>query len=403
MRNFKKIVQKIFNRIFIYLFVIFIPIIFFLKKKNYFLVEIHTLRIGSLAGALEPFIIQLKKERLNTSKKKYLIIYSKKITNKFLLNISLRELKEFKNLYFLIGYNFWRYLNLSYEFWTKKKDFKYILGGRHNYHVFKNSKKIIKFNQDEENQGKKLLEKLGVPNSAKWICIHNRDDEYLNKVYPDVNWDYHNYRNFPIEDLKMASEYFTEKGYYVIRVGNHAKEKINTKNPKIIDYSFSKYCSDFSDVFLLANCAFYFGSPSGIVNLALLFRRPLFVVNMVPMEAIFSYEREFPCIFMKMMDVKNNQILSVRDMVKIDLLHTFRTSEFIAKGIKPVNNTPKEILDFAIEAEKRVTSQWYNSDGEFFKKLSNSFAKEIYQDNLIKNMFYKNPIGYEFLKSTKVN
>ena len=115
---------------------------------------------------------------------------------------------------------------------------------------------------------------------------------------------------------------------------------------------------------------------------------------------IVSFQTSFGWITLS---EENNQILSVKDMVKMDLLHTFRTSEFIAKGIKPVNNTPKEILDFAIEAEKRVTNQWHNSDEEFFKKLSNSFAKEIYQDNLIKNMFYKNPIGYEFLKSTKVN
>ena len=32
-----------------------------------------------------------------------------------------------------------------------------------------------------------------------------------------------------------ACDYFTKKGYYVIRVGKKTNEKIKSKNPKIID------------------------------------------------------------------------------------------------------------------------------------------------------------------------
>ena len=29
----------------------------------------------------------------------------------------------------------------------------------------------------------KLLEELGIPKNSKWICIHNRDSSYLNKIF----------------------------------------------------------------------------------------------------------------------------------------------------------------------------------------------------------------------------
>ena len=93
------------------------------------------------------------------------------------------------------------------------------------------------------------------------------------------------------------------------------------------------------DIFLLSKCNFYFGSPSGIVNAALLFRKPLFVVNMVPIEAIFSYKRREPCLFMRLLDKKNNKILSIREMIDKDITHFFRTSDYLKNQIKPINNS----------------------------------------------------------------
>ena len=246
-------------------------------------------------------------------------------------------------------------MNLSYEFFTKRVDLRMKTGGRENYHLFSNSNQIIKLTKNEINDGKNEIKKFGMNLNSKWICIHNRDESYLNTIYPEKNWNYHNYRNFSINDLKPAAQYFAEKGYYVFRMGKYSKEKLKTDNPKIIDYSNSKLQSDFMDIFLLSNCEFYFGSPSGIVNTLLLFRKPLFVINMIPIEAIFSYKRREPCIFMRLFDEKNNKILSVREMVKKNTLFLFNESDYINNKIKPINNSKEEILEFAKEAEKELT------------------------------------------------
>ena len=76
---------------------------------------------------------------------------------------------------------------------------------------------------------------------------------------------------------------------------------------------------------------------------------------MIPIEAIFSYKRREPCIFMRLFDEKNNKILSVREMVKKNTLFLFNESDYINNKIKPINNSKEEILEFAKEAEKELT------------------------------------------------
>tara|TARA_E500000178_G_scaffold355138_1_gene426661 strand:+ start:7631 stop:8830 length:1200 start_codon:yes stop_codon:yes gene_type:complete len=395
-------IKKLLHKIFLVLLIIFFPILLFLKKRNFIFVEIFTERIGHLATAIEPLIKKIELNNSKKEKKKYLIFYEKNTNNNFLFKISKRELQKLPNVYFLKGYFFWKYMNLSYEFFTKRVDLRMKTGGRENYHLFSNSNQIIKLTKNEINDGKNEIKKFGMNLNSKWICIHNRDASYLNTIYPEKNWNYHNYRNFSINDLKPAAQYFAEKGYYVFRMGKYSKEKLKTDNPKIIDYSNSKLQSDFMDIFLLSNCEFYFGSPSGIVNTLLLFRKPLFVVNMIPLEAIFSYKRREPCIFMRLLDEKNNKILSIREMVKKNTLFLFNESDYINNKIKPINNSKEEILEFAKEAEKRVNDCWFKSEDQDFKNLSDIFNQEISKDYKVKKMFYDNPIGYDFLKKTAI-
>ena len=78
----------------------------------------------------------------------------------------------------------------------------------------------MKFNQIETTKALKLLKELGINNNDKWICIHNRDSLYLNRNFPNQwpknagSWEYHDHRNFPVENFKLASEFFAEKGFF---------------------------------------------------------------------------------------------------------------------------------------------------------------------------------------------
>ena len=140
-------------------------------------------------------------------------------------------------------------------------------------------KPSIYFAKDEIDKGSKLIAQFGLTNQDKWICIHNRDSSYLNKTFPKNDWSYHLYRNFSVQSFTSAANFFVSKGYYVLRMGSVVDEKFITNNDKIIDYANSKFRSDFLDVYLLANCNFFFGSDSGVGIIPLTFQKPCYGIN----------------------------------------------------------------------------------------------------------------------------
>ena len=140
-------------------------------------------------------------------------------------------------------------------------------------------KPSIYFTEDEIDKGSKLIEQLGLTNQDKWICIHNRYSSYLKNKIPSGDWSMHHHRNFSINSMKSASELFANQGYYVIRMGSVVDEKFITNNDKIIDYASCNFRSDLLDVYLLANCKFFFGSDSGVGIIPLTFQKPCYGIN----------------------------------------------------------------------------------------------------------------------------
>ena len=59
--------------------------------------------------------------------------------------------------------------------------------------VLKNIDPNIYFTDEETKKGIKLLQELGIPEGKQYVCIHNRDNAYLNYFNPKRNWNYHNY------------------------------------------------------------------------------------------------------------------------------------------------------------------------------------------------------------------
>jgi hypothetical protein len=138
---------------------------------------------------------------------------------------------------------------------------------------------IIELSQAEICDGEKLLNNLGIPKGSPFICLSVRDNAFLLNEFPDYDFSYHDYRDSKIENYLPMCEYFAQEGYYVLRTGKVQKTHLKSTNPKIIDYSFSEYRTDFGDVYLYRNCTFAISTSTGIDRLALIFRKPLAIVN----------------------------------------------------------------------------------------------------------------------------
>ena len=164
------------------------------------------------------------------------------------------------------------------------------------------------------------------------------------------DWSYHDYRDFPIDDLKGAINYFIKKNYFVIRVGSVSEGSLSISNNKYFDYTNSSIKSAFMDCFLLSKCEMFFGGSSGICLFTASFRKPYFLINNCPLEGIFSIKRIYPALFKRIKNLKDNKILSIREMVDRDLCNIFTSEGFKIKNVTNINNTEDEIKEFAIEA-----------------------------------------------------
>ena len=291
-------------------------------------------------------------------------------------------------------------LQLEKKFFLRKENEKINFGLSYNNY--------ISFSKNEINLANETLSSFGLKKKDKWICIHNRDTAFKiaycnnNLFEPQVEESVHKYRNFSVESLKKASEFFADKGYYVFRIGSNQENEISFKSKKIIDYSFSKFKNSFLDIFLLANCSLYFGSNSGMCSPAITFKRPLAHINFPPLNInISSVYKTLPSLIKKIVNIHSGNPISIKEMYEKKLMGLSLNNEILNLGYTHVDNTEEEILELAIENIERleekstIGSDEYCEYNKEYLKITN-----YYNQKYLNESFLKNPIilGKQFLK-----
>jgi putative glycosyltransferase (TIGR04372 family) len=219
----------------------------------------------------------------------------------------------------------------------------------------------ISFIDEEERRGQELLEQMGIPADAPWVCIHNRDSAYLTESQPAMEWGYHDYRDFSAETMASAAEELARRGYYVLRMGSVVAEPFIANHSRIIDYANHSARNDFADIFLLGKCKFYLGSDSGIIGVPAIFRKPYGFVNFPSgIEIIFStyYWNPTPFLIKRVKDREQKRFLSLREMFEVGLANVSNTQVYDDNGCDLICNTSSEIRDLAIEIDERLKDEW---------------------------------------------
>lgn len=242
--------------------------------------------------------------------------------------------------------------------------------------AIKNSKLIkLNFLKNEKKMGMKIMNKIGI--KEKFIIIHNRDSKYLSNYYKDKDMSYHNFRDFDVNDFCHAAKNFVDNEYQVVRFGKIQKKKFISVNKNIIDYAFSNIRSDFMDFYLNYECAAYFGSDSGVVNLPLLFGKPLFHVN-YPITNIdvfpthLCYDSFIP---KKILCCKTGKLLGLKEIFSRKLFGINDKETFDNQNIRIINNSSKEIYDYSNELLFFLNNHEYDVDYDLQKKFWDIFYK----------------------------
>ena len=256
----------------------------------------------------------------------------------------------------------------------------------------------LSFTPEEERLGRDGLQAMGIPEGTLFVCFHQRDSKYKEFAQPEVNASIYSYRNSDIHNHIPAAEEMTRRGYYAIRMGAIVKEPLQTTNPMIIDYA-TNYRSDFMDIYLCAKCYFYIGDDSGLWNVPAMFRRPVAMVNEIPIGMIHTRNPDDLCIFKKLWLREEHRFLTFRNIFDGEF-NDFEAAELYEQaGIELVQNTAEEITALAVEMDERLKGTWQTTEED--EELQQRFWSLFKPTVTIGHRIIRGRIGADFLRQNQ--
>ena len=220
----------------------------------------------------------------------------------------------------------------------------------------------INFLDSQTSTGNRYLESCGVGPNDRWVCLCVRDSAYLNTFFPKTtgDWTYHDFRDSDIDSYLTAAEYLAEEGIKVFRMGKTVSKPMPSSHPSIIDYASSAQRSDFLDVWLIANCYFCISTNLGLDAVSLVFKRPLLIVNALPLMHMQSYHQS---IFVPkhLYLERTGQHLGIKEYVEAQ---GNRADAYREAGIRISDLQPSEITAATKEMNDRLRGCWTESASE---------------------------------------
>jgi len=254
----------------------------------------------------------------------------------------------------------------------------------------------LSFTAEEEQLGQAVLRELGIPEGAPFICFFARDSAYnvLNPIPVDRE---NNYRDSSIHTQVPAAEELTRRGYFALRMGAIVKEALHSTNPMIVDYA-TKHRTEFMDIYLAAKCRFLLGDGAGLTHGVIpLFRRPLAIVNFIPIEHLYSWDPSHLTIPKNLWLREERRFMTFRENLDSGSGSFINDGMYEQAGIELVDNTPEEIAAVAVEMDERLNGTWRTTeeDQELQKRFWSLFKHSELHGVILSR------IGSEFLRQNR--
>jgi putative glycosyltransferase (TIGR04372 family) len=143
------------------------------------------------------------------------------------------------------------------------------------------------------------------------------------------------------------------------------------------DYANSNLRSDLNDLVIFANCEFAFSTLTGIDELASLYRKPVYIVNYLPV-GFFRLSTKRPLVLPKgLRDRKSRKILSIEQIKQRGLWTANSTNRYVRENVDIENCDAETLVRFAEQvllhfrgSEKRKDSQVSQEVQELFASAS---------------------------------
>ena len=186
-----------------------------------------------------------------------------------------------------------------------------------------------------------------VRSDKKFVCLHVRESGYHKDELRRP------YRNADIKNYLLAINYLLDQGMTVFRMGDSSMKKLSIKHKNLIDYPFTNLKSPEMDFYLIQNCEYYIGMQSGILDVALMFKKPVLTLNMY--DWFFAHPLKY-CDrgLLKKIEIETaleKKIFSTREWINLPFYYT-NNREIYPSNIHFIENSDLEILNAISEFHK---------------------------------------------------
>ena len=202
---------------------------------------------------------------------------------------------------------------------------------------------MLMLDEKERMQGFEALEKLGIPRTGWFVCVHSRDGNYS-----PGDEHLHSYRNCKIGNYRLAMNAIVERGGWCVRVGEPTSIAF-PDGERFIDYANSPQKSEWMDIFLAANCHFFLGNSSGLFFLSMVFGRRSALANMVPMSCSLPVGPGDLGIPKLLRSRESGELIMFRSILQSPVSNFRFSWQYEQAGIDVEENSPEDIRDLAVE------------------------------------------------------
>jgi len=209
----------------------------------------------------------------------------------------------------------------------------------------------LSFTRAEETNGQAFFKLICKEENAQFICLNIRDSSFLR------NADYHNYRDSDIDTYEEAALALAERGYWVFRMGKVVQKPFKVSHSRIIDYANSEFRSDFLDIWLMANCFFTISSSSGLDNICVIHRKPILLVNHLPVGDCRTGSSKNMEVFKKLRWKQTGKYLSLEEQINCGAIWFLEKNKYEKLGIEILDNTSVELKSAVLEFEKQLNKK----------------------------------------------
>ncbi|HOW87247.1 MAG TPA: TIGR04372 family glycosyltransferase [Candidatus Omnitrophota bacterium] len=247
---------------------------------------------------------------------------------------------------------------------------------------------LLKLPEKLLERGYAKLREFGIKKGDWFVALHARSGSYHRESKHFIQ----KHRNADLSDYAAAIRKITERGGYVIRMGDRHMEPA-PKLAGLIDYPHSDAKSAWMDIFLAGAARFFIGTTSGLTNAVISLGTPCLLVNCIS-NYFQLWNNRVLFIFKPLWNKKEQRFLRVSEMTHNAFRwKLFNINQLDELGIIPQTNTAEEIASATSEMlarlEKGVVMDATDADRTLREQCELSGNRDYFADGRISRSFYE--------------